>query len=189
MSSLLVRVSCVKFGPQMCCVHFYHIATLITLFNFCFCSCERCRIDNFYSLDGGGLPPLAALFPARQSQAELGFLVDLFPVELAADRSSRGSCCPVYVCSGRVHRGSLSDSVVRLRGVGVEAGDGLHGQQRRRVALPGHRRAHLVLQLVQRGRGSDSNQEFYLPSVHDHGWSDPAGNVVVLQRTLQHPVI
>lgn len=35
--------------------------------NFCFCSCEHRCINNFHSVDGGGLPPLPALFSARQS--------------------------------------------------------------------------------------------------------------------------
>ncbi|XP_061839478.1 XK-related protein 8.3 isoform X2 [Nerophis lumbriciformis] len=143
---------------------------------------EHRGVDHVHGLDGGGLPPLPALLPAGQGQAGLGLLPGLLPVEPPSHFPARGRPRPLRLRpAGRLRRRPLPARLVRLRPLGLAAGDGLHGQRRRRVAVPGHGGAGLVLQLVQRGRGSDPREERHLPRLHGGGRRDPAGHLVVLQ--------
>ncbi|XP_041740985.1 uncharacterized protein LOC121573016 isoform X2 [Coregonus clupeaformis] len=151
-------------------------------FSHLICRCECRGVNYFHSLDGGGLPPLPAFLPPRQGQAGLGLRLGLLPVEPASHRPARGISRPLRH-SPALLRGRPLPAYLASAGVlGVVSGDRLHGQRRRRMALPGHRRSHLVLQLVQRGGGRDQREEHHLSLLHGHGRRDPAGHMVVLQR-------
>ncbi|XP_033980405.1 XK-related protein 8.3 isoform X1 [Trematomus bernacchii] len=143
---------------------FHHLSTS----SWPYLPCEHCCLHHLHRLDGGGLPPLAALLPPRQGQAGLVFLFNLLPVEPAANRPACGGPRPLRLGPVGVHRRSLPDAVVRLRVLGLAAGDPLYGQPGWGVAVPLHCGAHLVLQLVQCGRGTHQRQEHHLPHLHHH---------------------
>ncbi|CAF94153.1 unnamed protein product [Tetraodon nigroviridis] len=142
--------------------------------------CERRRVHHLHRLDGGGLPPLPALLPAGQGQAGLGVFPHLLPVEPSADRAPRGGAGPLRLRGGGLPGPPPAAAVAGLCHLGLAAEDPLHGQPGWRVALPGHRGHHLVLQLVQRGRGSDQGQERHLPRLHHRRRRHSAGDLVVL---------
>ncbi|XP_042151073.1 XK-related protein 8.3 isoform X2 [Oncorhynchus tshawytscha] len=144
--------------------------------------CECRGVNYFHSLDGGGLSPLPAFLPPRQGQAGLGLRLGLLPVEPAPHRAARGSSRPLRHNSALLPGCPLPAYLASAGVLGVAAGDRLHGQRRRRMALPGHRRSHLVLQLVQRGGGRDQKEEHHLSLLHGYGRRDSACHMVVLQR-------
>lgn len=146
------------------------------------CSCERGCLHHLHRLDGSGLPPLAALLPPGQSPAGVGLLSGLLPVEPAADWSPRGGPRPLLVRATFAHCPPLPAAVVGLPAVGVATADKLYGQRCGGVAIPGHRRTHLVLQLVQCGGGPHPGQKPDLPFLHDGGLLPPSGHLVVPER-------
>lgn len=154
-----------------------------------FNKCECGGLHYFYGLDGGGLPSVASFISARQGQAGLFVFSGLLLLEPLSDWPTCG--CGGSLCLGATlfYCCSLSVIVVCVCVMGLEARHRFHGQFAGGMALPGHHRSHLVLQLVQRVRRTHQRQGFHLPHIYDHRHRHPYDNLVDVPRRRGDSVI